>query len=381
MARQVRFLFALMLVSFFAVNPIGWGISEEEIEDKIDQTKKKLTQTKIKEHSVLGSLVKSQKELDKVSSNLQTLDLRIGKTEKNIEFIKYRMDSTENELQRLESEILNQQGVLSERILAIYKYGYQSYFEVLFGAKDFGEFITRFGMVKRFVMTDVNCINTLREKQNLITQKKEEISKQQQDLEKQKHLYTRLQNQNRYEQTRYLSKIQTTQTELSKIQNDRRLLENALDELEELSKSMESQIRNLQNNSKTALGSGKYIWPVSGDITSYFGYRIHPILKKRKYHSGIDIAAGMGTPIAASDYGVVIFSGRNGGYGFMIVLDHGAGISTAYAHCSQLLVAKGVTVSKNQTIAKVGTTGLSTGPHLHFEVRKDGVPVDPLNYI
>lgn len=381
MARRVRFFIALAMISLFTVNSIGWGISEDEIEDKIDETKKKLTQTKIKEHSVIGSLVRSQKELDKVSSNLQTLNLRIGKTEKNIEVIKYKMNNTQQELQRLESEINQQQSVLRERILAIYKYGYQSYLEVLFEADDFGEFITRFGMVKRFVMKDVHRINTLREQQNLIARKKEEISKQQQDLEKQKNLYTRLQNQNRYEQTRYLSKIQATQTELSKIQNDRRLLEKALDELEDLSKSMESQIRDLQNKSKTALGTGKYMWPVSGDITSYFGYRIHPILRKRKYHTGLDIAALMGTPIAASDTGVVIFSARNGGYGLMVTIDHGAGISTVYAHCSKLLVKKGQKVSKGETIAKVGTTGLSTGPHLHFEVRKDGVPMNPLNYI
>lgn len=381
MLRQVKFVMVLLLISFFTVNSIGWGITEEEIEDKIDQTKKKLTQTKIKEHSVLGRLNRSQKELDKISSNLERLNSRIGSTEKNIEFIKYKMHNTEGELNRLESEIIKQQEVLSERILAIYKYGYQSYLEVLFEAKDFGEFITRFGMVKRFVMTDIHNINTLRDQQNLIIQKKEEIAQQKLELEKQKNLYTRLQNQNKYEQTRYLSTIQTSQAELAKIQNDRRLLESALDELESLSKTMESQIRELQNKSKTALGSGKYIWPVSGDITSYFGNRMHPILKKRKYHSGIDIAAVAGTPIAASDYGVVIFSGRNGGYGLMITLDHGAGISTVYAHCSSLLVKNGETVSKGQTIAKVGSTGLSTGPHLHFEVRKDGVPVNPLNYI
>ncbi|NLW48128.1 MAG: peptidoglycan DD-metalloendopeptidase family protein [Firmicutes bacterium] len=378
---RVKLGIMLLLISCFTVNSIGWGITEEEIEDKIDQTKKQLTQTKIKEHSVLGRLNRSQKELDKISSNLQRLNSRIGNTEKNIEFIKYKINNTEGELKRLESEITKQQTVLSERILAIYKYGYQSYLEVLFEAEDFGEFITRFDMVKRFVMTDVHCINTLREQQNLITQKKEEISKQQEDLEKQKRLYARLHNQNKYEQTRYISTIQNSQAELSKIQKDRQLLEKALDELESLSKSMESQIRDLQNKSKTALGSGKYVWPVSGDITSYFGNRMHPVLKKRKFHSGIDIAAGSGTSIAASDYGVVIFSGRNGGYGLMITLDHGAGISTIYAHCSQLLAKKGETVSKGQTIAKVGSTGLSTGPHLHFEVRKDGVPVNPLNYI
>jgi len=374
-------LFVLLLISLCAVASVGWTITEEELEAKIDQTKKKLTQTKIKEHSVLGNLNRSQQELDKISANLQRLNSRIGNTEKNIEFIKYKINDTEQELKRLEAEINKQQEVLSKRILAIYKYGYQSYLEILFTAKDFGEFLTRFDMVRRFVMTDIQAINTLREQQKLVSQKKEEIIQQHQDLEKQKQLYSRLQNQNKYEQSRYLAKIQDAQRELSKIQNDRLLLEKALDELEELSRSMESQIRGIQDKTKKGLGSGKYIWPVSGDITSYFGYRMHPILKKRKYHSGIDIAAGMGTPIKASDYGVVIFSGRNGGYGLMIVLDHGLGISTVYAHCSRLLVSKGETVSQGQIIAHVGSTGLSTGPHLHFEVRKDGVPVDPLNYI
>lgn len=381
MSRQIRFFMALALISLFTVNSISWGISEQEIENKIDQTKKKLTQTKIKEHSTIGRLVRSQQELDKVSSNLRTLNQRIGKTQKNIEFISNKMNSTEKELQKLETEIVQQEDVLRKRISAIYKYGYQSYLEVLFEAKDFGDFITRFEMVKRFVMQDVHNINTLREQQNLISQKKEEISKQKNDLERQKSLYTKLQNQNRYERTRYLSKIQATQTELSKIQNDRRLLESALDELEDLSKSMESEIRDIQNKSRNALGTGKYMWPVSGDITSYFGYRIHPILKKRKYHSGLDIAASSGTPIAASDTGVVIFSARNGGYGLMVTIDHGAGISTIYAHCSRLLVKKGQKVTKGQTIARVGSTGLSTGPHLHFEVRRDGVPVNPLDYI
>ncbi|NLY76242.1 MAG: peptidoglycan DD-metalloendopeptidase family protein [Firmicutes bacterium] len=379
--RQARLLIVLLLIFLCSFASVGWTITEEELETKIDQTKKKLTQTKIKEHSVLGNLNRSQQELDKISANLQRLDSRIGITQKNIEFIKSKINNTEEELERLESEINKQQEVLSKRILAIYKYGYQSYLEILFTAKDFGEFLTRFDMVRRFVVADIQAINALREQQKLISQKKEEILLQHQDLEKQKQLYSRLQNQNKYEQSRYMAKIQSAQQELIKIQNDRLLLEKALDELEELSRSMESQIRGIQDKSKKGLGSGKYIWPVSGDITSYFGYRMHPILKKRKYHSGIDIAAGMGTPIKASDYGVVIFSGRNGGYGLMIVLDHGAGISTVYAHCSRLLVSKGETVSQGQVIAHVGSTGLSTGPHLHFEVRKDGVPVDPLKYI
>jgi murein DD-endopeptidase MepM/ murein hydrolase activator NlpD len=98
-------------------------------------------------------------------------------------------------------------------------------------------------------------------------------------------------------------------------------------------------------------------------------------------HTGIDINASRGTSIVAANSGTVILSGPSGGYGYRIVIDHGGGISTLYAHCSRLLVKGGDSVEKEKTIAKVGSTGLSTGPHLHFEVRKDGVPKDPLDWV
>ncbi|MGE5583592.1 MAG: M23 family metallopeptidase, partial [Bacillota bacterium] len=158
-------------------------------------------------------------------------------------------------------------------------------------------------------------------------------------------------------------------------------LEESLDELEETSKQVEAQIKEYQSQNHVALGTGKYIWPVNGRITQMFGWRRHPILRKREFHTGLDISVPLGTEIAAADSGVVIFSGFNGGYGKMITIDHGSSFSTLYAHTSLILVDKGQTVTKGQIIAKAGSTGLSTGPHLHFEIRKNGAPVNPLNYL
>ena len=128
---------------------------------------------------------------------------------------------------------------------------------------------------------------------------------------------------------------------------------------------------------------GQMLWPAPDrfTITSPYGYRIHPILKTKKLHTGIDIRSSMGENILAAQDGKVIHSDWYGGYGKVIMIDHGGGIVTLYAHNSQLVVKEGSNVKKGTVIAKSGNSGLSTGPHLHFEVRENGKYVDPLKYV
>jgi murein DD-endopeptidase MepM/ murein hydrolase activator NlpD len=123
--------------------------------------------------------------------------------------------------------------------------------------------------------------------------------------------------------------------------------------------------------------NGNFLRPVGGRITSGFGYRVHPILKVRKFHTGVDIGAASGTPIKAAADGIIIHAARWGGYGNCIIIDHGQGTATLYAHCSRLAASRGQAVNQGQVIGYVGSTGLSTGPHLHFEVRRNGTPVNP----
>lgn len=382
MVKKSRFFMFLLLFCALSLGASA-GRAEEDIQKKIDQTKKKLTQTKVKEKSVLGKLLSNQKELDKVSTNLSKLTSRVGDAERRIKSTKSELGKAEEDLVEVRSEISGEEEVLNQRLVAIYKYGYQSYLEVLFQAKNFGEFITRFELVGNFVNNDLQLLKKLQGQLAEIEDKKKLISEKQSELEQEKKVYSRLHLQTKSLQQKWLEKVADQQEELAAIQNDRRKLEAALDELERLSKSMESQIRDIQNKNRGngIVGTGQMIWPVSGRVTSYFGYRMHPILKKRKYHSGIDIAAPSGTPIIAADTGEIIFCGSNGGYGKMITIDHGNGISTVYAHCSALLVELNQKVEKGQRIALVGSTGLSTGPHCHFEVRKNGVPFDPMSQL
>ncbi|HBE77662.1 MAG TPA: hypothetical protein DDW65_07725 [Firmicutes bacterium] len=372
---------AVIMFLFLALSSFGSGASLDEVQNQIMQTNKKLTETKQREKSVLGTLVKTQQELEQIDTNLDNLSNKIGNTEQQIATINTQINQTESELEALKTQIGGHQDLLNNRLKAIYIHGYQSWLEFLFNVKDFSEFVSRFQMVSRFASVDLNIIQKLQAQQNLIIEKKKEIVQKQQELTDQKTLFVGLKDQNKKALDQKKAITQVKQQELEIIQGSRGELEKALDELEQTSKQVEAEIRAYQEKNQTILGTGKYIWPVHGRIAQNFGWRMHPILRKREYHTGIDIAAEYGTPIMAADSGIVIFAGFNGGYGKMLLIDHGSGFSTLYGHTSVLLVDKGQTVVKGQIVAKIGTTGLSTGPHLHFEIRKNGTPVNPLDYL
>jgi murein DD-endopeptidase MepM/ murein hydrolase activator NlpD len=169
---------------------------------------------------------------------------------------------------------------------------------------------------------------------------------------------------------------------LNRINSEIRAAEQHKDGLEAESARVEEEIRRLQSSGNGVNpGGGSIGWPVNGPVTSAFGYRIHPIFGTQRFHAGIDIGVGHGTPIVAAESGVVILSGPTGGYGNTVVIDHGGGLSTLYAHQSSIAVGNGASVSKGQVIGYVGCTGYCTGAHLHFETRVNGSPADPMGYL
>ena len=161
-----------------------------------------------------------------------------------------------------------------------------------------------------------------------------------------------------------------------------------LEDLEAESKALNSEIQRLQaeqaaKNGTSTKAPGAYVWPCpsSRTITSNYGYRVHPVTGAKKLHSGMDIGASYGAAVVAAASGTVIMSKYYGGYGNCIIIDHGGGVSTLYGHMSSLVAKTGQTVSAGETIGKVGSTGVSTGNHLHFEVRINGSTVNPANYV
>ena len=178
-------------------------------------------------------------------------------------------------------------------------------------------------------------------------------------------------------------KQEESQRLVDSIKADIASFEKALKAQEAAEAAAREEIRRLTQGSSGTYSGGTFAWPsVSTYITSPYGTRVHPVTGKVKTHTGIDIGAGMGTNIFAAADGTVLISGWNtGGYGNYVVIDHGGGLTTLYAHCSSLLVSAGQKVTRGQVIAKCGSTGMSTGPHLHFEVLKNGAHTDPYAYL
>ena len=161
-------------------------------------------------------------------------------------------------------------------------------------------------------------------------------------------------------------------------------LEPQMESLNERTLTLQEKVKELykiQEDKMIYVSSTPSIWPVKGWVTSDFGYRRSPFSQARDFHPGIDIAASRGTPIFAPADGVVTFSGYRNGYGKTLIIEHGYGIATQYGHTSELLVQEGARVKKGMVIARVGNTGHSTGPHLHYEIHVDRVPVDPMAYL
>ena len=162
------------------------------------------------------------------------------------------------------------------------------------------------------------------------------------------------------------------------------LWEPGLDRLEDRVLTLQAKVNELYRVQEDRLNfvmATPSIWPVRGWVTSDFGFRRSPFNLAPDFHEGVDIAAQWGTPIAASADGIVTFAGYRGGLGKLVIVDHGFGLKSYYGHTSAVLVHDGQKIARGMKIARVGSTGHSTGPHLHYEVRMDGVPVDPMKYI
>ena len=347
----------------------------------IEQTKKQLSTTKKQESSVLSALITAQQELAQIELELERLDQKLRLVQREIANLEREQAEAEKELARLDRLQRDRADQYNRRLVAVYKYGPLSYLELLVAAESFADLISKFEMVSYYLRADARLIAEVSTIKEEIGVQQKTLQEKKRGLDQQRAAVIALEKSTVEQQKLKTALVQKAEAELNKVQRDRKSLEAALDELEETSRQIEAEIKRRQQ--KGALGTGNFIWPlaIKGRISSPFGERMHPILDQKRFHTGIDIAVPTGTDVLAADRGRVIISGWNGGYGNFIAIDHGNGLATAYAHNSRLLVKEGDVVTQGQVIAKSGNTGLSTGPHLHFEVRKDGAPVDPAGYL
>ena len=340
----------------------------DNIQKQIDEQQRKADRARSKERTVAEQLRTIQDELDSAQNEFDAVNDLLNNTEQQIK-------ANTELMAQLTKKLEAQHKILERRLRDIYKNGQVSYLDVLLGAKDFGDFVTRMDLVKKILAYDTTLIQGTKAD-------REKLAKAKAQLEVDRVKIVGLRKLAAEKRTQVAARRQERQGVLNAATYERETAERAYRELIDTSKQIEQMIRRIQSGEKNIGGStGTLIWPAEGPVTSPFGWRTHPIFGTQRLHTGIDIGADYGDTVSAADGGVVIHSDWMGGYGNAVIIDHGNGISTLYAHNSQLLVSEGQTVGKGQTISRVGSTGYSTGPHLHFEVRQSGTPVNPLNFL
>ncbi|MDB9313182.1 peptidoglycan DD-metalloendopeptidase family protein [Spirulina sp. CS-785/01] len=246
----------------------------------------------------------------------------------------------------------------------------------LLGSKDINEFFDRRARLKRVYQADRKHLQELQRTANKIKARKADIQQQKENI-------AQLRSQILQQQQDIKTQLAIQEDLLNRLKTDQTTLVAVQQQLEADSEGLMELIQDRVSRSPSFIvgGTGQFMRPHNAQITSKFGWRKHPILGGKRLHAGIDFGGSYGSPIFAADSGTVIFAGWYGGYGKTVVIDHGGGVTTLYGHTRKINVKEGQPIKQGANIAEVGSTGLSTGPHLHFELRKGGKPVDPLQYL
>ena len=330
--------------------------------------------------SKLKANQEKQEELDDKINNLnnktEKIEEKIKSSNERIEKINKESEKLKKEIKQLEEDITSNQESLAERLKVINNNYTLGYLKVILSSNSISDFLNNIYIVQEVVKQDKQMLNDLENNKNEIKDKKEILDK---NKEEEKVIKDEL-VKDKENLDKDKIELKNLKEELVKEEEE---LEKKLQKIAAQKTAASSDSNNLvnSNSSSTVISNGS--WPVPGysRVSSPFGYRIHPVLGIKKLHTGIDIPAPTGTPTVAVSSGTVIYSGVQGSYGNTVMIQHDDGLVSLYAHNSSLVVKVGDQVKKGQVVAKIGSTGRSTGPHLHFEIRVNGTAQNPLNYL
>lgn len=358
----------------------------------------------------IAALQPGERDLDTLTERLDTIAREKERVQERLRYVKQRqrqvswelasidarLDRTESRLQRASRDVRRARAALGEaseqyaaaearlrghrddvsaRLVAVYQQGEVTPIEVALQAASFADLANQLYLLDQVVGYDADLLDKYEGA-------RQEAEAHHADVKQHEEQLRRLQSKISSERSQVREDRRYTERQKRSLLRDRRAWEEALAELEQDSREVEEMLRALQHagegGSRIKPWSGSLSWPLRGRISSGYGRRIHPIYRVRKMHTGIDIAASTGTAIRAVAPGKVVHAARWGGYGNCVIIDHGGDLATLYAHCSRFAVNDGDDVKQGEIIGYVGSTGLATGPHLHFEVRRDGRHVDPM---
>lgn len=347
------------------------------------QSQKNEIQTQIDESN--SQLNDVNDELTDNLKQIQKLDESIQSSEENIEKLNEEITKKENEIQQIESELEKvtekyntQKALLDERLVEMYENDNVKYLDVILKSKSFSDFVSNYYIISELTEYDMDLLEIVDDQRKEIEQKNLKLSSQKGSLEQEKS--TQKKTQIALSNTKVLRK-----NYVLKLNQEEQDLQAKIDEYNNQVNQIEEEIKKLAVTASFGeeYRGGTMQWPIYGHytITSNYGMRTHPITGVYKLHTGVDISATIGSDFTAIADGIVVKAEYNGAYGNMVIIDHGGGVQTLYAHGSQIIAQVGQEVKAGDIVLKVGSTGYSTGPHAHFEVRINGSPVNPLDYV
>jgi murein DD-endopeptidase MepM/ murein hydrolase activator NlpD len=377
------------LISVFPANATTSAQTIDNLRQQQQQMKQQRENVANERDRLTNLQQEAQKHLTGLEQNLQSTNNNIQVSESRLQLAIQRLKQLEADLVIAERSYEERQVATVARLRYLQRSPASAGWAVLLQSQNISDFISRRHQLKLVYRADRRILAKLNEKAKL-------INKQKTQVEQQKNEIALIREQMLAQKADYQNQAQSQSELIQRLNSDRLALEAAQNQLDMDSKNLEVLIQQkvaaarareeaqTKTNSRTSViirGTGMLAYPSDASTSSPFGWRMHPVLGYRRFHSGLDFAASYGSTIRAADSGTVIFAGWYGGYGRAVIIDHGNGMTTLYGHTSQLYVSEGQTVQRGQAIAAVGSTGLSTGPHLHFEVRRNGTPVNPADYL
>lgn len=379
-------IIAVCLIGALTLAPVyGSSIKDKKnelssVKDNIEEAKDKISANKEKQDAIQAEIQKMDKQMVVIQDKILELDTQLATKEKEI----------------AESEVLLEEAIkikdeqyekTKQRMTAMYKNQKVGYIQIIFSSTSFWEALNRIEYIQRISKQDNKLLDDY-EAQIV------EVERQKKKIEEEKAELDLLRKQQVAKKSELEEAKSVKDKALSQLAKEKGYLEDELQEAEMTSKELEEEIKRLteaaqaaqkaQNSSVSSkYTGGAFLWPVPGFyyLSSEYNPRNSPISGNYEFHTGIDIPASYGSDVVAAADGVVITSGWVNGYGYTVMISHGGGLVTLYGHNSSLVVQNGQSVTKGQTIAKVGSTGYSTGNHCHFEVRVNGSHTTPWNYL
>ena len=339
----------------------------KDIKSQIVQTQKD-KEIALKKHAEIAKQIAIlDQQMNAANDALDAVTVGLNNLEKQIAI-------TTVDLKRAERDAKKQNEILKKRLKAMYQNGFQGYISVVLSATSYSDFITRLNYLTRIVKYDNNILKEMERYSALVLEKQLQLKTDMAEKERVKDRLNQIKNE-------VIVATQNKQAYMEQVNQDIKELESQEEELQQQAKDLAKQIEKLLSKGKYT--GGTMTWPLPGyyRISSPYGMRIHPVYHVLRMHDGIDLPAPEGTPIIAAAAGKVVAASYSGGVGNHVVIDHGGRITSNYYHASKILVHVGQNVSKGETIALVGTTGTSTGNHLHFEVRKNSSSINPMTYL